>query len=218
MIILALSLAHAAPAPKVAVCHYDGSSYQTISVSANAAAAHVANHGDVYPGAYHPDIDGDGYGDPYGGTVACPAPGYTLDASDCDDFDATINPAGEEVCDDEVDNDCDLQADEECDPGTICPCAALDEWNVVMEEGVPVPGSCQVYDHPGYMSGIDVPVSLDGADTYKLLASLGYITGCQVDNSPGNPWNFIYPITEEESLACQADIEAWAESHGEVCW
>ena len=56
---------------------------------------------------YFPDADGDGYGDSSGGTDECSAPsGYTTDSSDCNDANASINPAASEVCDG-VDNDCD---------------------------------------------------------------------------------------------------------------
>jgi len=37
------------------------------------------------------------------------------DTEDCDDSDATINPGADEVCDDEVDNDCDELTDDEDD-------------------------------------------------------------------------------------------------------
>jgi hypothetical protein len=56
---------------------------------------------------WHRDADSDGYG----GTttrVACTQPsGYITDATDCDDTDATIAPDQVEVCDDNVDQDCD---------------------------------------------------------------------------------------------------------------
>ncbi len=48
---------------------------------------------------WYADADGDDHG-------------YTLDASDCDDSDATIHPGVEEGCPDEVDNDCDGTVDE----------------------------------------------------------------------------------------------------------
>ncbi len=56
------------------------------------------------------DQDSDGYGDVDDpGTLACDAPedsSYAVDASDCEDGDASVNPGAEEVCNDGVDNDC----------------------------------------------------------------------------------------------------------------
>ncbi|MEC7947629.1 MAG: MopE-related protein, partial [Myxococcota bacterium] len=62
---------------------------------------------------WYADVDGDGYGDPAGVFTSCASPsGYVDTATDCDDGDATINPAGQEVCDpDDVDEDCDGLAD-----------------------------------------------------------------------------------------------------------
>ena len=61
---------------------------------------------------WYADDDGDGYGDPASATVACAEPsGHVADSSDCDDTDATINPAADELCDG-VDNDCDGSVDE----------------------------------------------------------------------------------------------------------
>jgi|GEM_PF-1069251 hypothetical protein len=61
---------------------------------------------------WYADADADGYGDAETGMEACTQPsGYVSDATDCSDADATINPAGEEVCD-SVDNDCDGNIDE----------------------------------------------------------------------------------------------------------
>ena len=62
---------------------------------------------------YYPDDDEDGYGDA-GGTATndCTAPdGGVADDTDCDDGDATIYPGADELCDD-LDNDCDGEADE----------------------------------------------------------------------------------------------------------
>ncbi len=61
---------------------------------------------------WYADVDGDGYGDPDAGTISCAQPAGTLaDDSDCDDGDASINPAAAEVCD-YVDNNCDGSDDE----------------------------------------------------------------------------------------------------------
>ena len=39
------------------------------------------------------------------------ADGYQVD-EDCDDYDASVHPGAQEVCGDELDNDCDDQVDE----------------------------------------------------------------------------------------------------------
>jgi hypothetical protein len=58
---------------------------------------------------WYEDNDGDGYGDPSSTSSACTQPsGYIADATDCDDTNASINPAGQEICDA-------LDADEDCD-------------------------------------------------------------------------------------------------------
>jgi len=65
---------------------------------------------------WYADADGDGYGDP-DDTVAdlaeCGQPsGYVSDDTDCDDADASINPAADEYCDG-VDSDCSGVADDD---------------------------------------------------------------------------------------------------------
>ncbi|MFH1469103.1 MAG: MopE-related protein [Pseudomonadota bacterium] len=73
--------------------------------------------GDVDEGAldadtWYIDADGDGFGDATITTAACSQPtGSVADATDCDDRDATVNPAAEERCDG-VDDDCDGTTDE----------------------------------------------------------------------------------------------------------
>ncbi|MBN2495243.1 MAG: hypothetical protein JXR96_11665 [Deltaproteobacteria bacterium] len=56
------------------------------------------------------DADGDGYGDPDSSTRSCadetPPGGYVLDASDCDDSDAGVNPGAREQCGNAVDENC----------------------------------------------------------------------------------------------------------------
>ena len=61
---------------------------------------------------YYRDSDGDGYGDAYSTTEACPdsvPSGYTTDSQDCNDGNGAIHPAATEVCDGQ-DNDCDGSA------------------------------------------------------------------------------------------------------------
>lgn len=59
---------------------------------------------------YWPDTDGDGYPSRYDSEDWCVAPEGFLSgdiADDCDDGDANVNPAAEEVCDNGVDDNCD---------------------------------------------------------------------------------------------------------------
>ena len=72
---------------------------------------------DIDPGSsvdaprWHPDADGDGYGDADSFTTACSQPSDTqADDSDCDDGDPAINPEGTERCNG-VDDDCDGEID-----------------------------------------------------------------------------------------------------------
>ncbi len=65
------------------------------------------------PVDWYADADGDGYGDAGTSTVSCNAPsGYVLDATDCDDGDASVNPGASERCNG-VDDDCDGTVDED---------------------------------------------------------------------------------------------------------
>lgn len=65
------------------------------------------------------DADGDGFGsDTDQLTAACTEQpdGYTYAAGDCDDETIEVNPNHTEVCDDEIDNNCDGETDEDgCD-------------------------------------------------------------------------------------------------------
>jgi hypothetical protein len=64
--------------------------------------------------------DGDGYGNAAISQQACSAPGgYVLDNTDCNDGEASAYPGAEEVCGDEIDNDCDAVADEDCGAGLL---------------------------------------------------------------------------------------------------
>ena len=72
----------------------------------------------------YPDADADGYGDPGLPVTDCGLlSGYVEDSTDCDDTDADINPAGQEICDaDDLDEDCDDlsdDADDSVDASTL---------------------------------------------------------------------------------------------------
>lgn len=63
-------------------------------------------------GMYYADTDGDTYGDVSVSEARCDLlAGMVLDATDCDDTDATVYPGAPEACD-EVDSDCDGATDD----------------------------------------------------------------------------------------------------------
>ena len=62
---------------------------------------------------WYSDVDSDGYGSLNYTMEGCEQPsGYVATSDDCDDLNAAINPAAQEVCDGDVDNDCDGAADD----------------------------------------------------------------------------------------------------------
>ncbi len=73
----------------------------------------VTDEGDASDApTWYADSDGDGYGDPAASAAACSAPsGYLLDATDCNDASAAVNPGAVELCNG-VDDDCDGVTDE----------------------------------------------------------------------------------------------------------
>ena len=69
---------------------------------------------------YYADVDGDGFGDPDDGELACSAPDGTSELdTDCDDDDPAVNPDAAELCGDDLDNDCDGDVDEEDAPFAV---------------------------------------------------------------------------------------------------
>jgi len=71
--------------------------------------------GPVDPATWHPDADGDGFGDPAVSFVACEPEGRVADATDCDDGSTAVHPGAPEVCNAGVDDDCNPATDEEGD-------------------------------------------------------------------------------------------------------
>jgi large repetitive protein len=75
---------------------------------------------------YHPDTDGDGYGDATDATQSCtPIAGLVADGSDCDDSDATVGPGSTEVCGG-GDEDCDGFVDD--NDGSLDESTATSWW------------------------------------------------------------------------------------------
>ncbi len=102
---------------------------------------------------YHPDIDGDGYGDGASGVYLCsPVDGYTTDATDCDDADPTSSPGSAEVAYDAADNDCD---------------GLRDEMSADAESGWTVLGESE--DDSAGSGGVHVFPDLDGDGDNELV-------------------------------------------------
>jgi hypothetical protein len=60
---------------------------------------------------WYADLDGDSYGDAGNIRESCEQPpGFVADATDCDDYNADVNPGGLEVCN-QLDDDCDTVVD-----------------------------------------------------------------------------------------------------------
>lgn len=75
----------------------------------------VIDNDPIDPLIYYVDNDGDGYGagQPIQ-SCSMPPSGYSFFSNDCDDFDPSRYPGAEEVCGDNIDNDCDGEVDEGC--------------------------------------------------------------------------------------------------------
>jgi large repetitive protein len=72
--------------------------------------------------SWYPDADSDGFGEDVAPTIQCSQPaGFTNNNLDCDDTNPTISPAALEVCDGDIDNDCDGNADDADDDTTNQP-------------------------------------------------------------------------------------------------
>jgi hypothetical protein len=68
---------------------------------------------------FYRDSDGDGYGSGVSRKFCDLPTGYSGSDTDCDDADASVNPAGSEICDAlDIDEDCDGLADD-ADPSTL---------------------------------------------------------------------------------------------------
>jgi len=79
----------------------------------------------VLPTTYYADADGDGFGDFNADLISTdcqPPPGYAPNDKDCDDFDPSVNPNADELCNG-FDDDCDGALDDD-DPSLI----GLADW------------------------------------------------------------------------------------------
>ena len=96
---------------------------------------------------WYPDADDDSFGDASGVVNVCTQPdGYVSDATDCDDQNPAVNPNAIELCEDEVDNNCNGETDEDASYTTQYADADDDEYGDVNNQVV----ACNIID--GYVS------------------------------------------------------------------
>lgn len=77
------------------------------------------NNEDLALFTYYADLDGDGYGWASSTYEWCGlTDGFVLDNTDCNDENASSSPSLNEICGDEIDNNCDGEIDEDCTVAT----------------------------------------------------------------------------------------------------
>jgi len=140
------------------------------------------------------DYDGDGYGDPIITQISCYEPaGWVSDNTDCDDLDSAVNPAGIEICNDGVDDNCDGLADDD-DPSTDLS-TGTEYWSD--------------FDGDGY--GDDELALIEACTLYSGLADTG--ADCDDTDPAVNPGaeeicnNGIDDNCNDSSDACTLDAE-----------
>ena len=69
---------------------------------------------------FYADGDSDSYGDPNVSQISCNQPnGYVTNSLDCNDSDFNINPGATEICGNGIDDNCNGQVDEGCNPCVV---------------------------------------------------------------------------------------------------
>jgi hypothetical protein len=134
------------------------------------------------PGWYA-DVDGDGFGDDTR-TACVAADGFVDVAGDCDDGDAAVHPAADEVCNDRVDNDCD---------GGPGDCTW--ERSIYMPDEITISPTSN--DALLGMSGAPIDLDGDGSMEFIVSATSGREPGSAIEL--GGVYGFELPITEDRS-------------------
>ena len=129
---------------------------------------------------YYQDSDGDDYGNPTLTTQACSAPqGYVTDNTDCNDSNSSVHSGATEICDNDLDDDCDGYTDTNdtdcyaCTPDTtrscttdqsgICSagtqiCSSKGIWGICEPNNTPTTEICDNQlddDCDGYVDNLD---------------------------------------------------------------
>lgn len=130
------------------------------------------------------DADGDGFGDASDSMQACTVDaGWTLDATDCDDTEASVHPGAEELCDG-LDNDCDANTTEGLSyPGDF---ASLSEAADLLQDGDQLCIQAGTYSEAMFWSDKELHLAGAGADQTILLAETQGQPGVSVRRGDGS--------------------------------
>jgi len=131
----------------------------------------------VDAGTWYQDSDGDGHGDADSSQQACDQPsGHVVNDNDCDDGDAAINPAAEEICDG-IDNDCDSGTSE---GGVVTLDGASNFWTIQSAVNSASSGSTVLVCDGTYAENVEIDQDL-------TLSSLNGASSTEIDGSASMP-------------------------------
>jgi hypothetical protein len=157
------------------------------------------------------DEDGDGFGYDFIFIEECSCPnGYTSQPGDCDDNDPLQSPAFDEICNDNIDNNCDGQTDENCVvviAGCTDPSACIGVYNpaATLDDGTCTYPGCTYSDAINYdpQAGCD-----DGSCQFvEPIEGCMDATACNYDANATTAGICFYPGCMDEN-ACNFDSDA----------
>ncbi|UOQ82155.1 Ig-like domain-containing protein [Hymenobacter sp. 5414T-23] len=191
----------------------DNGGLATTSAPVNITVAYADEDGDGYPAnedcddhnpAVHPglvfyaDADGDGFGNSSAPTItACLTPaGYVLQAGDCNDQDASINPAAKDVC----------GQDRNCDGRLDLPAQAAPTIAVTPASAVYTGGNAQtIYLGYGPQSVTLTATAPDAASySWSPATGLGATTGASTVFTPNSAGSYTLQVTARNAAGCTA--------------
>jgi hypothetical protein len=170
---------------------------------------------------YYTDADGDGWGDTLREVVDCTPPtGVITQAGDCDDEDATVSPAGQEVCG-PADEDCDTLVDD-ADP-SVDPSTYVSWWPDLDADSYGDPSGIAIQSCSAPPGAADNATDCDDQD--PLVGPLqawvldgdgdGFGAGTPTDPqclSPGDDW-----VPEALGRDCNDDNEDISPAAEDIC-